>query len=447
MERLSFQTKALLGYFVVMVVLAGGMTLSVRRFSTAVVEQIDRLRAAEQQITVVERLRWHSEVMISDGRGYLLSGEPVLLAELKQSAVELDEELDELYTHGGPFIDEVEQAATKFRRAQADLLIARQGSEDTQSLVNRFETELLPLRQELDRALKRLVDYRQAALADFYESAQKQRAHLELSLSVLRGSLVLASLVMAWYFAKRLGRSYRHEQRAKEAADRALAARDEIMGIVAHDLRNPLGAITLKATLLQKIAGSEQVRAHAESISNVAMRMEVLIKRMLDVTTMDAGNFTVSPAPCAVQELLRETNAMFDPLASSKQIHFECEQSEPGLMVRAEYDRVLQVLSNLVGNALKFTPPGGYVTVTADREKAMVRFAIIDSGPGIPRESLSRVFDRFWRKEQQESKGTGLGLFIAKSVVEAHGGRIWVDSDLGRGAKFYFTLPLVDESQ
>jgi signal transduction histidine kinase len=257
----------------------------------------------------------------------------------------------------------------------------------------------------------------------------------------VHGLLVLAGLAVAWYFAKVLGRSYRQEREAKEAAGNALAARDEVMGIVAHDLRNPLSAITLKASLMQKGADSEKVRQQAESIGNVAMRMEYLIKTMLDVTTMDAGKFTVSPVPCAAHDLLRETQAMFDPLASSKQIRLERRKIEPGVVVRAESERVLQVLSNLVGNALKFTPQGGHVTLSADRDGAMVRFAVLDTGPGIPRESFSRVFDRFWKKDTPGKNGTGLGLFIAKGIVEAHGGRIWVESDLGHGAKFYFTLP------
>jgi signal transduction histidine kinase len=108
---------------------------------------------------------------------------------------------------------------------------------------------------------------------------------------------------------------------------------------------------------------------------------------------------------------------------------------------------VLQVLSNLVGNALKFAPHGGRVTVTAERDGAMLRFAVRDTGPGIPPENLSRVFDRFWMKGAPGKQGTGLGLFIAKGIVEAHGGRIWVESEPGRGTRFDFTLPLAPEAR
>lgn len=446
MRWISFETKALLGYFILALVLAVGMTLSVRRLSSAIDEQTAQSRAAEQEITLVERLRWRSEAIVSDGRGYLLSGEPTLLAELEQAALQFDEKVRALGTRDHPFLAGVQDAAESFRRAQRDLMTARRRSEDARALIGRFEHELLPLSRELDQSLARLVDSRRAALEDFYETARRSRARLERRLDLMRGVLVLAGFAVAWYFARLLGRSYRQEQAAKEAAGKALAARDEVMGIVAHDLRNPLGAITLKAELLQRVADSDKVRQQAGSIRNVAMQMEYLIRTMLDVTTMEAGQFTVSPAPCAVEELLRETEAMFEPLATSKQIRLEVAKSAPGLAARAERERVFQVLSNLIGNALKFTPRGGHVALSANREGAMIRFAVLDTGPGLARESLSCVFDRFWKKEMPGKKSTGLGLFIAKGIVEAHGGRIWADSALGHGAKFYFTLPVVEVS-
>ena len=447
MGRMSFQTKALLGYFVLVVVLVLGMTVSVRQLSTAADAQIARLRVAERQITLVERLRWRSEVIVSDGRGYLLSGDPRLLAKLEDSVVEFDANVHALGTRRGPFVADVEQAAGNFRRVQRELVIGRQGSEDAPALVRRFENQLLPLRGSLDLSLTRLVDHEQAALQGFYDTATRNRERLLLGLIVLRGVLLSASLAAAWYFARRLGRSYRQERDAREAASKALAARDEVMGIVAHDLRNPLGTITLNAALLQQTATSERARQQAESIGNVATRMEYLIRTMLDVTTMEAGKFTVSPAACTAHGLLHETETMFEPLATSKQIRLEVTECAPDLAVDAERERILQVLSNLVGNALKFTARGGRVTLSAAREGATVRFAVVDTGPGIPRENLSRVFDRFWKKDSPGKKGTGLGLFIAKGIVEAHRGRIWVESDPGDGAKFYFTLPLVELSR
>ncbi|HEY8947074.1 MAG TPA: HAMP domain-containing sensor histidine kinase, partial [Polyangiaceae bacterium] len=226
-----------------------------------------------------------------------------------------------------------------------------------------------------------------------------------------------------------------------QAARKAVAARDELMGIVAHDLRNPLGAISLKAALIKKTADSDRTRQQAASIENVARRMAYLITTMLDVATLEAGRFTVKVAPCAVKDLLRETAEVFGPLAASKQTHFEQSAKESDLVLLADRERVLQVLSNLIGNALKFTPPGGRVTLSSERQGERVCFEVHDTGTGIISDKLPRVFERFWT-ETPGKKGTGLGLFIAKGIVDAHGGRIWVESEPGRGTQFFFTLPL-----
>jgi signal transduction histidine kinase len=444
MPRMSFQAKALLGYVVLVLVLTLGMSLSVRRLSSMADEQIKSLRAAEQEITLVERLRWRSEVIVSDGRGYLLSGDPALLGRLEASTLEFDGKVRAAGKYAWPLMHDVEQVAERFRRVQSDLVVSRQRSGDTRALISRFEKEQVPLRRELDSALARLVAQQQADLVHLYQASQRRRDRLELWLNVLRGLLVLVGLAAAWYFATLLGRSYREEMEAKQAAAKALAVREEIMGIVAHDLRNPLGSIVLKSALLQEGANSDKVREQAKSIENVAITMEYLIRTMLDLATMEADKFTVSPELCEVRDLLRETESMFLPLAMSKQIRLAREENEPRLAVHAERERVLQVLSNLVGNALKFTPRGGNVTIGADREGSSVRFTVVDTGPGIAREGLPRVFDRFWKKETPGTKGTGLGLFIAKGIVEAHGGRIWVDVELGHGAKFCFTLPFAE---
>jgi signal transduction histidine kinase len=203
----------------------------------------------------------------------------------------------------------------------------------------------------------------------------------------------------------------------------------------------------MKAALLQLGADPEKTRAQAASIEKLGMRMEYLIRSMLDVTTIEAGKFSVMPASCAVDDLLGETMEMFEGLAASKQIRLEPRVREPGLAIHADRERVLQVLSNIIGNALRFTPQGGHVTLSVSRQAEAVRFAVLDTGPGIRREHLSSVFDRFWKDETVPKKGTGLGLFIAKGIIDAHGGRIWVESEPGQGASFYFTLPVIELSQ
>ncbi|WP_437815929.1 ATP-binding protein [Sorangium sp. So ce1078] len=447
--RTRFEATARMGYAILTLLLAVGMAFSIRRFSSVADAQIDRLSAKEHEITLVERLRWSSELIVSHGRGYLVSGNPELLAAADDARARFRENVRVLRSRplsptGLQLVAEAEREAGRFMRLQGELLAARQASEDTRLIARRFDEELLPLRRDLDRSLARLIEHKVSIVEDIYDDARAERAALVVRLYSLLGLLTSAGLGIAWYFTRRLGGSYNQVREAREAARKAVTARDDLMGIMAHDLRNPLSAITLKAARLRRTADSEGVRQQAESIEHVAKRMERLIRTMLDAATMEAYKFSVTPAPCAVADLLSETLELFGSLAESKQVRFEQSVNEPGLVICAERDRVLQVLSNLLGNALKFTPRGGRVTLSVDKEGTMARFAVVDTGPGIPRENLSSIFERFWKDVAPGEKGTGLGLYIAKGIVDAHGGRIWVESEVGGGARFYFTLPIAE---
>jgi len=442
-------SPVIVGFAVLIALLAFGMAFSIRRLQGVASAQIDRMHAEEDEITLVEQLRWKSEVIVSDGRAYLMSGDPALLSKVQEATRRFSEIISALRqqplsAHDPDLEAQAERAAHNFVQAQQRFLETTPLVSDRSQLVRRYEADLPPLQREFDGSIARLVSNKDAAIAERYREARQQRALLEARLYSLLGILLFAGGAIAWYVTALLGRAFRKEQDALDVARKALAAREELMGVVAHDLRNPLGAITMKAALIRKGADSSSIRQQAQSIENVAWRMEYLIKSMLDVATIEAGKFSVVPVRCTVEDLLRETIEMFTNLAASKQVRLEQMVKTPGLAVEADRERVLQVFSNLVGNALKFTRPGGCVTLTAESQGAMVRFAVLDTGPGIAPEHVPRVFDRFWKKDTSGTRGTGLGLFIAKGIVDAHGGRIWVESRIGQGATFYFTLPIAE---
>jgi signal transduction histidine kinase len=446
----SFWMTAMIGYGVVVLLLAGGMILTTHRFDGVATAHVNRIRAEEDQITSAERLRWHGEAIVSTGRGYLISRDPTFLASLEHAQGSFDQGIHALTEGASDFgtatlVTEIQIDAKAFRNHQ-ELLVASMRSADVPTLAARFETELVPLQRKLGASLDQLIDYKETAIDDVYRRVSRERARLRGSLNALLGVLVIASVAIAAYIAAVLGRSYKKEQRALETARTAIAARDEIMGMVAHDLRNPLSSIAMHAALLRGRASTEMTRKHADGIEAVVHRMDSLIKSMLDVATIESGHFTVNPAPCEVEDLINATLEMFAGLAETKQIRVERVLIAAKTLVRADRDRVLQVLQNLVGNALKFTHQGGHVTVTAEREGAVVRFRISDNGPGIATENLSSVFDRFWKHEAGGKKGTGLGLFIAKGIVEAHGGQISVESAPGHGTSFSFTLPVIERA-
>jgi signal transduction histidine kinase len=226
----------------------------------------------------------------------------------------------------------------------------------------------------------------------------------------------------------------------KDAEER-IDAREEVLKIVSHDLRNPLHTISMCASLLLDVPmPSSDQGTHLQRIKRAGERMNRLIQDLLDAAKLEAGRVAIAARPIQVAPLMREAQEMLAPLAAEKGLSLDCKIAEPLPEVTADGGRVLQVLSNLVGNAIKFTPKGGRIVMRAEDAPGGVRFSVADTGPGIPEEQLTKLFGRFWQGNPADRRGIGLGLTISKGIVDAHGGRIWVESRVGEGTTFHFTL-------
>lgn len=228
-------------------------------------------------------------------------------------------------------------------------------------------------------------------------------------------------------------------------SDDSLAHRDDLMAIIGHDLRNLLGGIVLDATIVeQRASGSEEGRQAVVAMRRIlrhAARMNRLVGDLLDVVSIEAGNLSVEKRAVDAALLLAEAADVFATAAAEKGVAIEVEPVAQPLVVDCDHDRMLQVLVNLVSNALKFTPRGGHVTLCGERSGEVVRLDVRDDGAGIPETLHEAVFERFWQVDERDRRGLGLGLFISRSLVEAHGGRIWVESAPGAGSTFHVELP------
>ena len=226
--------------------------------------------------------------------------------------------------------------------------------------------------------------------------------------------------------------------RLYRASVEAAQLRDQVLGVVAHDLRNPLSAILLMAGALKRLDPEA-----AETIRSAGTRMDRLIQDLLDVALMESSQLTIERARVSTRELIFGAVEMQRPLASSSSLELRVDMDPDVADVWGDRDRLLQVFQNLIGNAIKFTDAGGRITVSAASTDHEVVFQVADTGCGIAPEDLPRVFDRFWQATRAGSQGAGLGLPITKGIVETHGGRIWVESSEGRGTTFSFTIPTV----
>jgi signal transduction histidine kinase/DNA-binding response OmpR family regulator len=231
-----------------------------------------------------------------------------------------------------------------------------------------------------------------------------------------------------------------------EEAQRATRARDDVLAIVSHDLRNPINTIQMSTAFLLDVlaepgAKDVPVIPQLQVMQRATRRANALIQDLLDVSRIDAGTLAVAASAIDASLLIRDAVLELDPLVTGKKLTFEHEWVGPDLLVVADRSRIGQVFSNLVGNAIKFTKAGGSVRIEGRRRGDMADFDVIDTGAGIATEHLPHLFDRFWQASQTSRSGAGLGLFIVKGIVEAHGGTIDVLSAPDEGTRFRFSLP------
>jgi signal transduction histidine kinase len=227
-------------------------------------------------------------------------------------------------------------------------------------------------------------------------------------------------------------------------ADTVVAQRDDFLAAVSHDLRSLLSSLALSSALLvehaPRGAAGDQVRKSAATSQRLVVRMSRLVSDLLDVTSIEAGKVALLIEENDVADVLRDTLEAFESLAAAKGVALTASSEPPSCVGRFDAGRILQVLANLVSNGLKFTPAGGRISIRFACDESELQFSVSDTGLGIPNDAVASVFEKF-KQVAKDRRGLGLGLHISKGIVEAHGGRMWVESQLGDGSTFHFAIP------
>jgi signal transduction histidine kinase len=264
------------------------------------------------------------------------------------------------------------------------------------------------------------------ALACFWSGAGAGRVPFELLLFFLVSGAVCLLV--------------RSLQRARDRADAARVSREQVLTVVAHDLRAPLATIMVSASSLSRVETVDPavVKSRVKAIDRAVVRMDSLIRDIVDAAGVERGELPMTIKLERVDTLVQEAVDLHAPLAQEAGVTLEAKMPRHELSMGCDRQRILQVLGNLIGNALKFTPAGGRITVRAEEQETGIGFAVDDTGSGIAPEHLAHLFDRYW---SGDSRGIGLGLYIARSIVRGHGGDIGVRSAPGAGSSFYFTVP------
>ena len=293
--------------------------------------------------------------------------------------------------------------------------------------------ELQGTTRELERVIKGEVDQGRRD-TQWWRTMQ---TWIMIGLSILAlGSLLVIARV-SW----RVRRLVTEAEKREDALHQTVKQRDEVVSIVSHDLRNPLGVVAGAAdTLIELPLDREERERQATIIARSASRMSRLIEDLLDVSRIEAGAFVVRPSAEEPISVLEEIRDMFEVQAEEAQVALAvgpvCD-----VLVRMDHDRVVQALANLVDNALRFTPEGGVVTLSGEvLDQETVSLSVSDTGVGLTQDALDNLFSRFWQAEGDRKGRAGLGLAIVKGVIEAHGGEVRVESDPGVGSTFHLVL-------
>ncbi len=260
--------------------------------------------------------------------------------------------------------------------------------------------------------------------------------------------MYLATIAITFLFVGALITQWR---KAEENLHRALADRDDFLAIVSHDLKNPISTVLLNAQILKltldKNETPRNLRRQVEIFMRAGNQMKNLVENLLDTAKVESGTFFLELRLVNAKAMIEESFEMFKQQAAEKGIKLVSQLENVDYQIYCDHYRTLQVLSNIVGNALKFTPSNGTICVYVKEVNRLAHFCVEDSGPGIPESELPHIFDRYWQGKRVGKSSVGLGLAIAKGIIDAHGGRIWVDNrKAGMGARFHFTLPLAEDS-
>ncbi|HET9241545.1 MAG TPA: ATP-binding protein [Oligoflexus sp.] len=316
----------------------------------------------------------------------------------------------------------------------------------TVSGASQVDEQLLEERQRIDSALDRERCQMDQVLER--ERSQKQRVENELLQEERTETDQDLNSERKWTDNEYLRAANIHsdEMKGHLATRAALTSRQELLAIVSHDLKNPLASISMAVDLMKSAehdGTADEIRnEYMDLIGRNAHEALRLISDILDMERMAAGKVTLQVERHDFNDIIQYSFRTFEHQATDKKLSLHRNCSNTNALVICDQDRISQVLANLISNALKFTPKGGHVSLSVECRAEEVQVSVSDTGPGIPEDMQEKIFERFWQIAEQNRSGLGIGLYISKMIVEAHRGRIWVDSRLGQGSTFSFTLPL-----
>ncbi len=451
----KFEKRIYLG---IGLIIAGFIPLIVASFMALryfVKEQNDIISNNVNELLIAERLRYIDSTSGSLMPLHVISGEMRLVSQLEKRAKEFEQLTDELLQkESNPatvqLVKKIQEQSLQLFAASKPGIDRRQNGSSIDKGNTYFAQTGAPIAGELKDLLKELTRQETEDLNAAKERLSSAESRMILGLTIFAIFILVLVGGIARLMVKVLQqkRIYDESQLALLERERKLSkARKETVEVVSHDLKSPLSTVQMSINLMLDQITEPSIEAidlrEGLLIANrSAESMQKLIMNLLDHAKIEAGQMVLEKQKVNLENLLGDLKLRFEPLASNKNISLTLNLAGSGFIADCDSTRLEQVLSNLITNAIKFSPTQSNVDISLQSKDESVLISVADAGPGIDSEQISHVFDRYWQVRKTANQGTGLGLAIAKAIVTAHNGKIWVESEIGHGSKFFIELPV-----
>lgn len=444
-----FYRKIYFNIFLTLVFLFGFIGFAILSLDKIVDEKNELVSVHAVELILAQKL--HSEISMQFAAMpiYVLSGDESVLTSFDNNRKDFARILATLKSKDNDkgeqkLLDEISIAEKAMHESGVKAIGMIRGGASPKVVHDYFRKLRPEDRKNLPSLLQTLVDTKMRE----FEGAKKEDARISKRVLIFLSLASIVCIIFAGVISSLIIKIIKNKKRSEEKEAYISNARKEIIDTVSHDLKNPLSSIKLGLQYLEKKISRNENYTDIDVTKGLTIifrsvdKMEKMISDLLDHTKLEAGKMVLDPTECNLATFTNEIIEQFRPIALSRKIRLTSDLIEDGTTVYCDQVRIEQVLSNIIGNALKFTPEGGEIHILMSFKKDDVIISIHDSGYGMSKDQLNHVFDRYWQVKETSKQGTGLGLAIAKIVIETHHGRIWAESEPGKGSSFHFSLPL-----
>lgn len=449
----SFEGKALVALLVLLtVVIAGAWTYAMKVRQTVAANNAV-INVDARALIEVEQLRNLAESQIANARSFFLLGSKTLFDKQKKDKQSLSDSLASFEKqYSLPKIPEIIKRIAAIEQQQQEIFDQAMDFREKQTeskIVGQFyQSKTANIRTQLNDALDEIVALHNAELDRARAAAKVAAMDVEIQIPLgmawltgLVGLLFLGISLIVIRMLRERKRQVAERDRLFAEAKKAIQARDELISAITQDLKEPLAEITAAAQVMSGSTDAGLINDGVDFIKSSVVTVDGLIKDICDQAKADMASLTLRLDQIGIDEILDEARLMLQPVAKQRDIRLQFDSGNPPVLAFFDRERVMRVLSNLISNAIKFSPKHSKVVVKARSDQQFVHVSVTDSGAGIPESRLADIFDHFWQARKTADQGAGVGLAIVKTIIEAHGGTVRVSSHVGNGSTFTFSLP------